>query len=242
MYKKIVPLQTEIHGQLKLKSGNNFAFASDVHVASIMANEFFRAASTYPIVFIEDPGKDGFMPVVLLGLEPKENLFVDADGKWDAAYVPAVVRRYPFALARTVEEGMFSVCIDEESGFFSEEDGQPLFDEEGKPLDVLEKVKSYLSELQQMEQITRQFCTMLKEQNLLAPLNMRVRREGAVQNITGAYAVNDERLTHVSDDTFLDLRKKNFLPLIYSHLVSISQVERLVQLRGKRQEASESEA
>lgn len=231
MYKKIVPLQTELHGKLKLKSNNSFSFAADIHVAAIMANEFYRAASTYPIVFIEDAGKDGFMPVVLLGLKENENLFVDANGHWDAAYVPAILRRYPFALARTTEEGQYTVCIDEESDFFSEEEGQSLFDNNGKPEDVLEKVKTYLAQLQQMEQLTRQFCETLKEHNLLAPLNMRVQKENAVQNITGAYAVNDERLSHLSDATFLELRQKNFLPLIYGHLVSITQIERLVQMR-----------
>ena len=233
MYKKIVPLQTELHGKLKLKTNNSFEFASGIHVAAIMANEFYRAASTYPIVFIEDAGKDGFLPVVLLGLTENENLFVNAAGLWEAAYVPAILRRYPFALAKTPEEGQYTVCIDEESDFFSEEEGQSLFDKDGKPEEVLENVKTYLSQLQQMEVLTRQFCETLKEHNLLAPLNMRVQKENAVQNITGAYAVNDDRLSHLSDETFLELRKKNFLPLIYSHLVSITQIERLVQMRDK---------
>ncbi|MEI7694672.1 MAG: SapC family protein [Chlorobium sp.] len=233
MYKKIVPLQTELHGKLKLKSDNSFSFAANIHVAAIMANEFYRAASTYPIVFIEDAGKDGFMPVVLLGLVENENLFVNADGRWEAAYVPAILRRYPFALARTPEEGQFTVCIDEESDFFSKEEGQSLFDDNGQPGEVIEKVKTYLAQLQQMEVLTRQFCETLKEHNLLAPLNMRVQKENAVQNITGAYAVNDERLSHLSDATFLELRAKNFLPLIYSHLTSITQIERLVQMRDK---------
>lgn len=233
MYKKIVPLQTELHSRLKLKSNNSFAFAAGVHVAGIMANEFYRAASTYPIVFIEDIGKDAFMPVVLLGLEQNENLFVDADGQWEAAYVPAILRRYPFALARTPEEDQYTVCIDEESDFFSETEGQSLFDENGKPEEVLENVKTYLAQLQQMEQFTRQFCSVLKEHNLLAPMNMRVQKDNASQNITGAYAVNDERLSHLSDATFLELRKKNYLPLIYSHLTSVTQIERLVQLREK---------
>jgi len=231
-----VPLQSELHSKLKLKSNNSFAFAAEVHVAGIMANEFYRAASTYPIVFIEDAGKDAFMPVVLLGLNQNENLFVNADGKWEAAYVPAILRRYPFALARTSEEGQYTVCIDEESDFFSEKEGQSLFDKKGNPEEVLEKVKTYLAQLQQMEQFTRQFCEVLKEHNLLAPLNMRVQKDNAVQNITGAYAVNDERLSHLSDATYLELRKKNFLPLIYSHLTSITQLERLVQLRGKNTE------
>lgn len=233
MFKKIVPLQNERHARLKLKQINSFSFAAEIHVASIMANEFYRAASTYPIVFIEDQNKDEFRPVALLGLQPQENLFINAEGQWEATYVPAIIRRYPFALARTEEEGRFTVCIDEESDFFSEKEGQPLFEKKGKPGQLLENVKQYLSHLQQMESITQQFCQRLKEKNMFAPLNMRVRRADSVQNITGAYAVNDQRMASLSDETFLAWRKENMIPLIYSHLVSLTQIERLVQLRDK---------
>lgn len=235
MFKKIVPLQNERHAKLNVKQIDSFFFAADLHVASIMANEFYRAASTYPIVFIEDQTEDAFRPVVLLGLQPQENLFVNAEGRWEATYVPAIIRRYPFALARTDEEGRFTVCIDEESDFFTEEkgEGKPLFDEEGNPGPLLENVKQYLSQLQQMEQLTRQFCSKLKEQNMLAPLNMRVRQADSVKNITGAYAVNDQRMASLNDETFLAWRKENLLPLIYSHLTSLTQIERLVQLRDQ---------
>lgn len=233
MFKKIVPLHNDRHAKLKLKQINSFSFTAGIHLASIMANEFYRAAATYPIVFIEDQNKDEFRPVVLLGLQPQENLFVNAEGQWEATYVPAIIRRYPFALARTGEEGRFTVCIDEESDFFSEEEGQPLFEKKGKPAQLMENIKQYLSRLQQMEQVTQQFCIKLKETNMFAPLNMRVRQADSIQNITGAYAVNDQRVANLSDETFLAWRKENMLPLIYSHLVSLTQIERLVQLRDK---------
>ncbi|NTV01967.1 MAG: SapC family protein [Chlorobiaceae bacterium] len=233
MFKKIVPLQKDQHGDLKIKSNNSFLFASKFHVASIMANEFYRAASTYPIVFIEDATKDAFIPVVLLGLNPQQNLFVNDEGKWDATYVPAILRRYPFALAKTGEEDRYTVCIDEESDFFSKEEGEALFDESGNPQQLLENVKLFLGSLHQMEALTKQFSDTLKEHNMLAPLNMKVKQSDAVQNITGAYAVNEQRLNNLSDETFLELRKKNMLPLIYSHLTSLTQIERLVQLKDK---------
>ncbi len=231
MFKKITPLNSERHGALKLKQDNTFHFAGGTHVASIMTSEFYRAATTYPIVFVEEPKNDEFRPVVLLGLQPKKNLFVNAEGKWEAIYIPAILRRYPFVLARTEEDGRFAVCVDEDSGFFSETEGQPLFDGEGQPGQLLENVKKYLAQLQQMDQVTQQFCQTLKEHNLFAPLNMRVRKAESVQNITGAYAINDKRMDALSDETFLEWRKQKILPLIYNHLFSLSNIERLVQLR-----------
>ncbi len=234
MFKKIVAVSKEAHSDLKITPITSFEFARGYHVASVMGAEFFRAASTYPIVFVEDQVTDEFRPVVLLGLEPDENLFVDPSGKWEAAYIPAIIRRYPFALAKTDEDGRFTVCLDQESEFLSKDEGEPLFDEEGEPGKVLENVKKYLGGLQQMEQATQELCREFKEKNMFAPLNMRLREAEKLQNITGAYAVNEQRLGNLSDKEFLELRKKNVLPLIYSHLVSLTQVERLLKLRAQR--------
>lgn len=235
MYANVQPVNQQRHGNLKVTPVRNFDFARGLHLASIMINEFFRAASTYPIVFIEDQRTSDFRPVVMLGLKPEENLFVNDEGRWEATYIPAIIRRYPFALARTQDEGRFTVCIDEDSPFLTDDaqaEGQPLFDQ-GQPGEVIERVKKYLGELQQMEMLTQQFCREFKEKNMFSPLNMRVRDADAVRNITGAYAINEQRLGNLSDEDFLEIRRKNYLPAIYSHLTSLSQIERLIHLRDK---------
>ena len=234
LFKKLVPVTKDSHKAFKIKPVNDFDFAANVHLASLMAHEFVRAASVYPIVFIED-GSDGFRPVALMGLVPDQNLFVDDDGKWKASYIPAIIRRYPFALAKLGDAEQYTVCLDEESSLFSEKgDGKPLFDKEGKPSEVIENVKKYLTELQQMDQFTTRFCSFLKEQNMFTPMNMRVVDQDQLKNITGCYVVNEERLNNLSDQSFLDVKQKNFLPVIYAHLVSLSQVERLSMLKSER--------
>ena len=136
MFKKITPITKEAHLNIKVKPIDNFDFVKDTHIATIMVHEFSRAASIYPIVFLEDKEQDEFKPVVLTGLEEGENLFVQ-DDKWNASYIPAIIRRYPFALAQTGEEGKYTVCIDEESGFVNEDEGQALFTEDGEAGDGL---------------------------------------------------------------------------------------------------------
>lgn len=231
MFKKLVPVNKEQHKDLKIKAIEGFDYAKGFHIASLMVHEFARAASVYPIVFIEDKTQDEFRPVVLLGLNEGENLFVGADGKWQASYVPAIIRRYPFALARVNEEGQYTVCVDEESDTVSREDGKPLFDDNGEPTEVVDNVKRYLGELQQMEVFTQEFCKHLAHQNLFTPLNMRVRQDNQVKNITGCYVVNEERLNNLSDSNVLDLRQRRYLAPIYAHLTSLAQIERLSQLK-----------
>ena len=233
MFKSIVPITLERHGKKKVKTIQSFEFAKNINMASIMVHEFSRAASIYPIVFVEDKRKDQFRPVVLLGLEEGENLFIQ-DERWQASYIPAIIRRYPFALANTDEEGRFTVCIDDQSELLSDEDGQPLFGDNGEPAELMNRVKRYLAELQQMDKFTEDFCKYLAEKNMFAPLNMKVRIGNEMRNITGAYILNEERLNTLSDETFLEMRTNKYIPVSYSHLGSLSQIERLLNFKDKK--------
>ena len=231
MFEKVAPVNKDTHAQKRVKEITSFDFASKFHIAYITLQEFTRAASIYPIVFLEDKAKDEFRPVVMLGLTPGVNVFVDAGGRWQASYIPAVIRRYPFTLAPGGTDDQFIVCIDEASSLVSETEGSALFDIAGTPTQVIDNVKRYLSELQQMEVSTHAFCAFLAKHNMFTPLNMRVRESAGVKDIAGCYVLNEERLNNLSDELFLEIRAKRYLPAVYAHLMSLAQTERLVKLR-----------
>jgi hypothetical protein len=107
----------------------------------ILASEFFDCAREYPIVFAR--GEAGLVPAVLLGLRESENLFVGGDGKWDARYVPAFVRRYPFVPGKG-PQGELLVCIDEASRpcFQCSTEGEALF-VDGKPTPQLDHAMKF---------------------------------------------------------------------------------------------------
>ncbi len=239
MFQNMVPVNAQRHAAKKIKSSESYAFASQIHIAYVTLHEFARAAAIYPVVFIEDRQQDEFRPVVLLGLNAGENLFVDEAGKWRASYVPAIIRRYPFALSATGEasDGQFLVCVDESCNLLNDEEGTALFSETGEPTQVLENVKRYLGELQQMDTITRQFTKFLTENNMLTPLNMRVRENDQTKNISGCYVINEERFNNLSDEKFMEMRKNRYLGAVFAQLISLSQVERLVMLKEERNPA-----
>ena len=233
MFEKIVPVNKDVHAHSKVAEISSFAFASKLHVAYVTMQEFTRVAAIFPIVFVEDKDQDAFRPVVLLGLIAGQNLFVDATGKWLASYVPAAIRRYPFALAPGGTDGQYLVCIDEASSLVSTTRGAALFDDRGEPTQVIENVKGYLSELQQMEAVTNGFTRFLAEHNMFTPLNLSVRHSSEVKNILGCYAINEERLNNLSDELFLEIKNKRYLPAAYAHLISLAQTERLVKLQDE---------
>lgn len=234
MFKNIIPLNKDRHAKTRIKEITDFGFVSQLHIAYVTLHEFARAAAIFPIVFLEDKTKDEFRPVVLMGLNPGENLFVSADGKWNASYVPAIIRRYPFALAPKPDSTEYLVCLDEDSQLMSETEGNALFDEKGEPTQIIENVKRYLTELQQMDIITNQFCKFLAEHNMFTPLNIKVRDDAEMKSIGGCYVINEQRMNTLSDELFLEIRAKQYLPAVYAHLVSLAQTERLVKFKDER--------
>jgi hypothetical protein len=236
MFKNLTPLHATVHRDVKVKPINGFAFAKQLHIAGVMAHEFVRASATYPLVFIED--KDEFRPVAMLGLEQADNVFVDEAGQWHATYIPAIVRRYPFALATSETEGQFTVCLDGDSDLISTTDGEPLFDTAGEPTAIVDNIKRYLGELQDMEVRTKAFCAYLSENNMLVPFNVQVRVNDEMRTIKGCYGINEERLNNLSDAAFLTLRQRGYLAPIYAQLASAAQIERLVQLKSGRTKVS----
>jgi hypothetical protein len=46
--------------------------------------------------------------------------------------------------------------------------------------------------------------------------------------------VNEAKLNGLPDEDFIEFRKRGALSLIYAHLVSLSQIERLVQMQSER--------
>jgi hypothetical protein len=234
MFDQVVPINLERHRHKKVRDTTDYKFAAGFHMAYVTLQEFARASAIYPLVFLEDSSTQGFRPVALMGLDAGDNLFVAANGAWSASYIPAMVRRYPFALSKGPEEGRWVVCVDEASSLLSDTEGAPLFDEQDQPTHVIDNVKRYLTELQQMDQLTEQFGQFLQAHKLLTPLNMRVNAGAQERHITGCFVVNEELLNSFSDAQFCEFRAKGYLPAIYAHLLSLPQIERLVQLSKGR--------
>ncbi len=235
MFERLVPVNREQHGHLRIRPSIGFGYSRGFHLASLAMQEFLRASASYPIVFLDDRERDAFRPVALLGVEPGENLYLENDGAWlRGAYIPGILRRYPFALADTERSDEYAVCVDAGSGLLSEEEGLALFNPDGTPADTLENVKRFLGELQQMDALTLQFTAFLVRHNLLRPLNMRVQIAGVPRDISGSYVVNEERLDALNDSVFIEMRALRYLQPLYAHLSSLPQIDRLVRLKESR--------
>jgi len=231
---KITALSKERHATKKLKRSTSYEFSRNFHLCKLGVQEFGQASASFPIVFIEQKDSENFIPVALMGLSNDENLFVSNTGSWDAEYIPALIRRFPFYSTKIPDkEDEFLISLDEGSDLINDTEGEPLFDNEGNPTNIIDNVKRFLLEIHRFDLVTDQFSGLLRECNLLTPFNIKAKIGESGININGIYALNEERLKTISDKRFLELRDKQFLGPIYAHLVSLGRFERLIQKKNQ---------
>mgnify|MGYP003650814474 CR=1 FL=1 len=231
-YDNPVALNKAAHKDLKIKSGNtDFSFAAETNSVILAGVEFTEAAKEYPIVFAQ--AGDSMVPVALLGLRNTENLFVDDKGQWDARYIPAFVRRYPFVLADTGDEGQRMVCIDESFSGFGDKEGEPLFKDEA-PTPVLQQAIDFLEEYQRQYVRTERFINRLRELDLLNALNAKVdMADGQQFSLTGLMVVDEKKLLELDDAKALEFFKSGELAWVYCHLMSLGNMSKMIDRIAK---------
>jgi hypothetical protein len=224
-YERITPVSPQRHGDWAVEIGKHYDFARKVNSVPLMAVEIPAAAREYTVVFTA--AEQSIMPVVILGVEGQENLYVNANSEWEGQYVPAFVRRYPFVFSRSDDGGSFTLCVDESwSGCNQEGRGERLFSDDGARTDYLEKVLGFLQDYQTQFRRTQAFCDKLKELDLLEGMQAQFKlADGAERSLTGFQAVSRERLKALPADTLAELIATDEMELIYIHLQSMSNFE-----------------
>ena len=232
-YKNVVPINKEQHGQLYIEPIEGYDFANQSSSLYIAAIEFSQAAREYPIVFGRDDSGMLF-PAVVLGLESNQNLYIDKKGKWDAAYIPAYARRYPFILARAegATESQYTVCIDEGyKGFNTAKEGKPLFDKNGEETEILTQAVDFLKEYQNHVDLTRSFCENLAKLDILESMTANIEmKSGEKLSIGGFFAVSRDKLKALKPGKLADLVKTDQMELIFYHLFSLKNVNKLMEM------------
>ena len=236
-YEKVVALSEQAHANLRVKQITNFRYAAKVNSVPLLASEFGDCAREYPIVFVR--GETGLVPVALIGLREAENLFVDNLGKWDARYIPAFVRRYPFVPGKG-EEGQMVVCIDSEASCFDEKVGEPLF-ADGKATKQLDHALNFMRDFQQGAIATETICARLHALDLFRDADSVARlNDGTQFRLNGMSVVDEAKLRVLDKEVVFELFNSGLLGLIHAHLISLGNLAELVDRLSKRRPAAKT--
>ena len=236
IYDNIQPL-SEKHAKWSVNV-QNFDYIKHLNSVPVLATEIQLASSEYPIIFSATSNDGEYIPLAVMGLKDGENLLLDENNMLLARYVPAFIRRYPFVLGGTKDTDMMALCLDEDSKAFDKEGATctRLFDDNGEQSTHLKEIIDFLKDYHYRAELTRQFTSRLHQLNLLEPMtaNITFKSNDSSLNLSGFFVVKREKLKEISDADALDLFKKDGLELIYAHLQSLSNFNRLIDLMSKK--------
>ena len=232
-YEKPVLLHRDKHRRRKVLPSTSYGFARKANSLYIAGVEFNEASREYAIVFTR-AASGKVVPVVMLGLRNRENLYVDEAERWLAGYVPAFVRRYPFVLAELQAQGL-GVCIDEAFAGLNDKEGEALFDAQGKETPFLRNAVEFLSQYQREYQRTEAFCQRLQEAGLLMQMDARADLvDGRSFTVNGMMVVDEKKLLALPDAVVLSLFRSGELHLVSMHLASLSNMHKLLDRMAQR--------
>lgn len=227
-YGSLLPILPQSHGNLGYRRSRTFAFARDLPAVPLIAEEMPRAQADFPIVFTPTPPH---MPVALMG-GGEGNAFIDDHGAWARGrYLPAYLRRYPFALVRDkADSERMVLCADLSSeGFFELEEAceERLF-EDAAPSDRLKKILEFCEAYEAGLAKTRRLCEELSGLDLFE--NSRVtlhHRGGKKVKLEGFMMIQEEKLREQSDEVLAGLVRRGIAGLIAAHHFSVAQFSAL---------------
>lgn len=222
--KKPVLLNSKEHKKLKFTPCENYKHAEKMGSALLLGHEFMMVAKEYPIVFVKD-ATGHWDSVAMLSLKAEKNVFVGQNGEWLGQYVPAIFRRYPFILSQAEGQEDFSVCFDEDSGCFSEKEGNPLFTSKGENSDTLNNIMKFLNDFQLNYQTTQKFIAKLHELELLKDIQGTFTvKEDEKFTLTGMWVIDEPKLAELDEKTVSELFKSGMLAWMQFHVMSLSNL------------------
>jgi hypothetical protein len=227
LYKNPQPLNPEQHAALTLNLGTGFGFARETNSVPLVVEEFGATCRDYVIVF--STGEQA-MPLVVLGVQPTHNAYVNAKGEWAAdTYIPAYVRRYPFIFSENEGSEDLTLCVDVDAASVGKDEGVAFFNDKKEASDLtqqgLEFCKNFHIQLQQ----TREFCDALQAADLLVDQQASITlAEGETQNLSGFRIVDEQKFRQLPVETLQKFHERGWLGLIYAHLISTGSMGKLV--------------
>ncbi len=227
IYDAVVPVTRDKHAKTSLQPTGNYGFARQTNSVPLVVGEFALTAMHYAIVFGQ--ANDGAIPAAILGARDNENAFVAGDGSWSGPYVPAFIRRYPFVFGTDEKNETFTLMMDEKfEGFNEAGKGERLFDADGEQTAFLKNIMSFLSEYQGQVQATRAFAQKLTDLGLLDGAEAHLPTPADPERrLRGFLIVSREKLRALPADKLAELNASGELELIYMHLLSLNNLQRL---------------
>ncbi|WP_158969217.1 SapC family protein [Paraglaciecola sp. L3A3] len=232
---KLVELSSDIHKHLKVNPQSVIHFAASQHLLNTRVTEVAQTICNFPVFFNKNLHTGYWNLSALASFQMGNSLFVE-NNQWQAVYQPSCMQSYPFYLMNSSHgENQYTIGIDQSNQAFSIASGEGLFESNGKATLFLSRIKSMLESDIQNDIQTFQFGQKLQEMGLLKSINIIVQYlDKSPQTLTGLHTINEDKLHTLTDSQLGELNQLGYLPPIHGILLSISQLNGLVQKNNQQ--------
>lgn len=242
-YGKPQPLSKEKHKGFGVKQVDKpFEFMSKQHFMPLTASEFGAAAASFPVVFAGEERN----PIAIMGIRTDENLFVTEGLFNNDFYLPSFARRYPFVLAGDKANDRFVVCVDEEAECVTDKNPATTFFDGDDTSKFTQDAFQFLQNFERDRQATGAMIERFKELDLFEPKDMHFQGQNADgslaerQKIADYFAVSPEKLAGLGEATLAEFVTKGYMSVAYSHIVSLGNWQRLVNMTLRKAAAEQA--
>ena len=221
------------HGKLRLIEQKDFSKHKAENFVPVVFQEFAALATEFPLVFVRNSRTGDFVPSAMMGLNKGVNLFCQTS-EWSPAFIPTSFTIAPLSVSRLGSNASEAdIAIYEESSLLSEVEGEAIFSDDGQTTEYFKKRRDNLVKITEQSMQAIEVCRYLAEKRLLATraLKLQYTDSSPTYEVDGVFTVDEEALEKLSNEEFLELRKRGFLPLIYSHLISLQQMHKISRLQ-----------
>jgi hypothetical protein len=238
-----VMLNNIAHKDLRVNTRYGAEFGDSVGTVMTVPTEFADVQREYPIFFRKDPATGEFMSIALLGFSKDENLFLDERG-WNASYVPGVIARGPFLIGfqerqeggELQKEAVIHVDLDSPRISSSADEGEAVFLPQGGNSRYLNRVVDILNGIRVGLEASKSMFAAFTEADLIEPLKLEIKINSEQQyNLLGLHTINQQKLANLSAEALHKLHRTGFLQGAFLVVSSLNNVQRLIELKGRRQ-------
>ncbi|WP_269748482.1 SapC family protein [Alteromonas pelagimontana] len=235
----MVALHYPKHANIKVQQAQVEAVGAKQHIIPVVVSEFAKLIVHYPIVFTQNDETGEFKSFALTGFEEGENLFWQG-GRWNGIYIPIQIERHPFFVAqeKTGEgKAKHTICVDSSSNAISEEEGDAIFDNQGKATTLLKEKKQMLAQWVDGQSHTKAFITAMQKYDLITPLSLDiVFLDKSKTIVNGLYTVDEDKLAALDAQALKELQQEKWLAPAYTVVASNAQIYNLIDRKNKAME------
>ena len=223
----LVPVSKETFGQKRLRLDARHLHASAHVIVPLALEEVIPAALNGPVCFTRFQGK--FAPALVTHLNNNNNPLVSIEGEWQCPFLPLFFKCYPFVIG-VLSDGSKILCCDAASEILSETEGEPLFDSNGGPSDLLQRNMLDLERLSNGRQRAETLCSLVWECGLLTNLSVEFAdlETKVAEPLEEMFRFDETRLSVLDTEGFKALHESNAFPFLYAQQLSLRHLSTLI--------------